>query len=81
MPVPLVGCDVVIPEGVLRDQAKVVPARLLFSFSTMAVLELPEQNSCGVSVATTGSGFTVISCEVEAGHPPGMNPLVTVRIT
>ena len=81
IPVPLVGWEVVIPAGVVRDQENVVPERLLASFRTKSVLELPEQSSCGVRVATTGSEFTLTLCDVVAGQPPGMKPLVTVRVT
>ena len=78
-PEPLKGWVVEIPAGAVLLHPNVDPVRVLDR--TISVLEPPEQNSCARLVPEeTGSGFTTTSCEVVAGHPPGIKPLVTVRI-
>ena len=43
-PLPLKGCEVEIPEGAVLVHPKVEPVRVVER--TIAVLVLPEQNSC-----------------------------------
>ena len=80
IPVPLEGCDVVIPAGLVLVQLNVELAILLVR--TISTLEVPEQISCveGVDVAT-GSGFTSMLFEIVALHPPDTKPFPTTNVT
>ncbi len=64
MPVPEVGCNVVIPAGSVRDQLKVEEATVLES--TIRSLVPPLQNSWDALVAeTTGISLTVTMASVD----------------
>jgi hypothetical protein len=80
-PVPLVGETEVILAGVFLVQLNVVPVSV--PDKVMASLGNPEHMTWGVILAASGSGSTVMLCEVEAGHKleAGIKPFVTVSVT
>ena len=67
-PVPLRGCEDVIPEGVFLVHAKVVPGTELVRM--ISALAVPEQIdcACGVAVAS-GIGSTVNGIQSESTGP------------